>query len=889
MSQEQSQTPEHLRLEEEHRDTPIFPWYKWGPYVSERSWGTVREDYSANGDVWNYFSYEMAKAKTFRWGEDGIAAICDRFQILAISFAFWNGKDRELKERLFGLNPSEANHGEDVKEYYYYLDNTPTHSYMKYLYKYPHNAFPYEYLVQENNKRNKNDREFELIDTGVFYGNNYFDIFIEYAKASPEDIVIKIEVFNRGSQEASFHLIPQIVFRKSQYELSKQPLIFLDQSNKTTTTLVCNDFGEDSIKVIPFKYELGERYFYGSAEGEPLFTNNESNLKTLVGKENSSKYVKDAFHRSIVYQEKEKVNPENKGTKAGIHYKEEKISAGESKVFLFRFTNTPCENPLQDVEFVINERKKEADAFYTSFHPKEASEDERSIQRQALAGMLWGKQFYFFDVAKWLKGDGSKNQFLSEREEIRNKHWKHMLSMRILSMPDKWEYPWFAAWDLAFHAIPLALVDFNFAKEQLWLLLFDQFQHPNGQIPAYEWEFSEMNPPVQAWAVLRLYNMEHQKTGKKDRDFLKKCFHKLMINFTWWVNKVDANGNNVFEGGFLGLDNITIIDRSAEIPSGGRLEQSDGTGWMGMFCLTLMRIALELAKEDCVYEITATKFFEHYVYIAAALHHSETRDIQIWNEKEGFFYDVLSFPNGTHQQILVRSLVGVIPLYAVDFIKEEDIENLKEFKQSFYWFLNHRKDLTDFCITTIEKDGKKKYLLSLMNQSQIKKVLEKVWDCREFRSEYGLRSLSKIYENNPYVLLGSSISYEPAESVSFLKGGNSNWRGPIWLPTTFLLIDSLKKIEEELGKDFTVNSCGETVTAGQMARYFAVSLIKIFKRNEFQKRPVFGDNDHIQHDPHWKDYLLFYEHFHGDTGRGLGASHQTGWTGLIANLIDEWL
>lgn len=888
MNQEQKNTPEHLRLQEKHEDKPIFPWYRWGPYVSERSWGTVREDYSVNGDVWNNFSYDMAKSKAFRWGEDGIAGLCDRFQILAITFAFWNGQDRELKERLFGLTPSEANHGEDVKEYYYYLDNTPTHSYMKYLYKYPQRAFPYEQLIQENRKRSKHDREYELIDTGVFYENEYFDIFIEYAKASPEDIVIKVEVFNRAHKEAPFHLIPQLCFRKHQEESYKEAQIHIDESNKEVAALICDDFEQDRIKIVPFKYHLGKRCFYGTLGGESLFTNNESNLKVLVGKENSSKYVKDAFHHHIVDKEQGKVNPENKGTKACLHYKE-MIPAQQSKVFFFRFTNRAISNPLQDVEAIIKQRKLEADVFYESFHPQKASEDERVIQRQALAGMLWSKQFYFFDVAEWLKGDGSKNQKLLEREEIRNKHWKHLLSMRILSMPDKWEYPWFAAWDLAFHTLPLALVDFNFAKEQLWLLLFDQFQHPNGQLPAYEWEFSEMNPPVQGWAVLRLYHMEWKKTGKKDRNFLKKCFHKLMINFTWWVNKVDAHGNNVFEGGFLGLDNITVIDRSSEIPSGGRLEQSDGTGWMGMFCLTLMRIALELAKEDVVYEVTATKFFEHYVYIAAALHHSQVRDVQIWNEKEGFFYDVLSFPNGTHQQILVRSLVGIIPFYALDFITEEDIEHLKDFKQSFHWFLTHRKDLTDFCITTLEVNGKKKYLLSLMNQSQIKKVLEKAWDHKEFRSEYGLRSLSKIYENNPYVLLGHSITYEPAEAISFLKGGNSNWRGPVWFPTTFLFIESLKKLDEELGENFTIEVFGEKVTAGEMAKYFAMALIKLFKRDEFQKRPIFGDNNYLQQDPHWKDLLLFYEHFHGDTGRGLGSSHQTGWTGLVANLIDEWL
>lgn len=882
-------TQEHLRLQQDSSQNPIFPWYKWGPYVAERAWGTVREDYSPNGDAWNEFSYDMAKSKAFMWGEDGIAGLCDRFQLIALTFAFWNGQDRELKERLFGVNPSEANHGEDVKEYYYYLDNTPTHSYMKYLYKYPHQAFPYEQLVIENRKRTKYDLEYELIDTQIFEGNHYFDIFIEYAKNTPDDIVIKVEVCNRSDRAAPFHLIPQLVFRNNPVKVVKSPECSLHKECNHAVGVVCDDFDQDGLKVLPFTYFLGKRYFYGSLGGKPLFTNNQSHEKLLAGKENLSPYVKDAFHRYIVRKEFEAINPQQIGTKACLHYQEDQIGPHASKVYLFRWTPELLTDPLKDVETILHQRKKEAHEFYDSLHPAGIDEDTKNIQRQALSGMLWGKQFYFFDVDKWLKGGPKDPALHANREEIRNKHWRHLLSMRVMSMPDKWEYPWFAAWDLAFHSIALSLVDFEFAKEQLWLLLFDQFQHPNGQIPAYEWEFSEMNPPVQGWAALRLYQMEYKKTGRKDRDFLKKCFHKLMMNFTWWVNKVDANGNNVFEGGFLGLDNITVIDRSAGIPDGGRLEQSDGTGWMGMFCLTLMRIALELAKEDVVYEMTATKFFEHYVYIAAALHHSQVRDVQIWNEQEGFFYDVMSFPNGHSENILVRSLVGVIPLYAIDVIKESEIAPFRQFKQNFHWFLRNRKDLTDRCISTIEQNGEIKYIFSLMNQRQMERVLQKVWDPKEFRSEYGLRSLSKIYEKNPYVLLGNSITYEPGESIAVLKGGNSNWRGPIWFPTTFLLIDSLRTLDEKLEGAFKIEFEGKEVTAGEIAKYFATALIKIFKRNEHHRRPLFGDQPHLQDDPHWKDYLMFYEHFHGETGRGLGASHQTGWTGLVANLIDEWL
>ncbi len=865
---------EAKRLQE--KDEPINRWEKWGPYVSERSWGTVREDYSGDGNAWAYFPHAHARFRAYRWGEDGIAGICDRFQVLSLSFAFWNEKDPFLKERLFGLDAWEGNHGEDCKEYYFYLDNTPTHSYMKYLYKYPQQAYPYEQLVEENKNRSSKDPEYELIDTGAFQDNRYFDIFVEYAKNTPEDIVVCVEIINRASQSAPIHLLPQLTFRNNwSYSKSKQ-------RPKMTTCdshLICDDTQMEGLTSLTFPYKLGKRYLY-SSEGKPLITENDTNAEALKIGKNPSSYTKDAFHRYIVNEEKDSVKAS--GTKGGLYHKY-LLAAGESKKVYFRFTNKEEKDPLDDAPSILATRKKEADQFFESLHPKTASVEEKAVQRQAFAGMLWSKQIYLYNVAQWVKGDG---QELPEgREKIRNLHWRHLVSKRVMSMPDKWEYPWFAAWDLAFQCITLALVDLDFAKEQLWLLLFDQFQHPNGQVPAYEWEFSDLNPPVQAWACFRLYTMEAKQRGKGDRSFLKRCFHKLILNFVWWVNKVDSEGNSVFEGGFLGLDNITVFDRSEDLPGGGRIEQSDGTGWMGLFCLNLMRISLELAKEDKDYEPMATKFFEHYVYIASALQNT-TNKMSLWNEEDGFFYDVVS-KEGERAQIMVRSLVGIIPLFAVDSLKLEELEKFPTFYRDFTWFLNNRPDLCEKCITPVEKSGKKMYLMSLMHLDQMKKVLTKVWDPKEFRSDFGLRSLSKHYEKTPYSFMGSSIQYEPGESVSKLKGGNSNWRGPIWLPTTFLFIESLRTYHSILGDDFTISGDSE-VNLKEMAQFFAKSVINIFKADEKGHRPVYGDCEIFQKDPHFQKYILFYEHFHGDTGRGLGASHQTGWTGLVANLIDEW-
>lgn len=867
------------------------PWEKWGPYVSERAWGTVREDYSADGNAWTYFTHDMARSKACRWGEDGIAGICDRYQVAVFSWAFWNEKDPILKERLFGLAMGEGNHGEDVKECYYYLDNVPTHSYMKYLYKYPQNEFPYQRIVEENKKRQLQDREFELVDTGIFNENRYFDIFIEYAKADLEDLCIKVEIINRGPEEAPIHVIPQVLFRNTWdwgEEHLPEPLISRGESKKGARCLLLDDSGLDPVARINVFYKLGKRYLYGDERAKLLFTNNETNCEKLFNMPSQRPHVKDAFHRFIVNKEN-CINPSEVGTKACFHYSSLRIPAGKSEVIYLRLTDKVLENPLDDVQAVIDRRKAEADEFYAEIHPKNATDEEKKIQRQAFAGMLWNKQIYLYDVNVWLKGDNTKFPPPESRHKIRNVHWRHLNSKRILSMPDKWEYPWFAAWDLAFHTITLALVDMEFAKSQLWFLLFDQFQHPNGQIPAYEWEFSDMNPPVQAWAAYRLFTMEYEKTGRKDYSFLKKCFHKLILNFVWWVNKVDSKGNNVFEGGFLGLDNITVFDRSAKIPGGGRLEQSDGTGWVGLFCLMLMRMSIELAGQDRDYEGMATKFFEHFIYIANALDNAENRETQLWDEEDGFLYDVLCYPDQTNHRIKVRSLVGIIPLYAIDSVSEEEIMKLKGFYNDFTWFCNNRQQFVDRCVTKIEKEGKKSYLFSLLSPKRIERVLQRVWDPNEFRSPYGLRSLSKVYQKGGYELLGNRIAYEPGEAEMRLKGGNSNWRGPLWFPTTFLFVDAMKKLHAVMGESIQVRAGDEKpVHLDEVGRYFARAMISLFQRDQEGRKPIFGDYELFQKDPHFKEYFFFYEHYHADTGRGLGASHQTGWSGLIANFIDEW-
>jgi hypothetical protein len=883
-------TAEEKRLQESSTAN-VPPWRRWGPYVSERSWGTVREDYSPNGDAWNFLPHDLARSKAYRWGEDGIAGICDRYQILAFALALWNGRDPILKERMFGLTCSEGNRGEDVKEYYFYLDSTPTHSYMRMLYKYPQAAYPYQWLIDENRARAGRGFEFELLDTGLFDQDRYFDVFVEYAKAAPEDICVRIEAFNRGPDEAELHLIPQLWFRNTWawWETrSPEPVIQLAPPAKGCLCVVADDSATPPPKNLKFEYRLGPRFLCGPEGGRPLFTDNETNNQRVFGYANDKPHVKDAFHRCIVNGEHDAVNPAQTGTKACLHYSV-RVPAGKSAVLRLRLTPEQMPDPLKDVDRIVQQRKEEADEFYAAVHPPDATADERRVQRQALAGMQWTKQIYLFDVNRWLVGDNPKWPPADSRWYIRNRHWRHINSMRILSMPDKWEYPWFAAWDLAFHCVTLALVDPAFAKDNLWVMLFEQFQHPSGQIPAYEWEFSDLNPPVHAWACWRVYNVEKARFGRADRDFLEQCFHKLLINFAWWVNKVDSQGNNVFEGGFLGLDNITVVDRSEKLPGGAILEQSDATGWMGFFCLHMMRIALELAKENQVYEGLATKFFQHFVYIGYAMKRMGGRDYQLWDERDGFFYDVLSYPNGEWHKFRVRSLVGLIPMFAVDILNDEDLEPYPQFLSNVDWFIRNRPKLVGHACYTDTQNGKSRHILSILEQHQLTKILEKLWDATEFLSDYGVRSLSKFHEEHPFRFGHSEVRYEPAEANVKIKGGNSNWRGPIWFPTSYLITRSLLKFGEAFGPEYGIRGAdGKLVTPAQMAEEISNRMIKLFKRNEEGRRPVYGGMAKFQQDPHWRDYLLFNEYFHGDNGAGLGANHQTGWTGLVANLIDEW-
>jgi hypothetical protein len=878
-------------------DCASKPWRRWGPYLSERSWGTVREDYSPDGSAWDYLSHDMARSKAYRWGEDGLAGISDRYQLLCFGLALWNGKDPLLKERAFGLTPNEGNHGEDLKEYYFYLDSTPTHSYMRYLYKYPQSEFPYQHLVDENRSRQGRGEEYELLDTGIFDDDRYFDVFVDYAKADAEDMCIRIEVHNRGPEPSQLHILPQLWFRNTwawnqPQAHSQAPVIRADDAaaGDNFVCLVADDSASTGLTNLPFSYELGERRLYVEADGELLFTNNETNTARVYGVEDDTSPVfsKDAFHRHVIHGEA-CVNPAREGTKACVHFTRT-IPAGGKLMLRLRLTDQRLDNPLADVDSIIDTRRAEADEFYAGIHPPKASEDECRVQRQAFAGLMWGKQNYIFDVEKWLSGDNPNDPPPDSRKHIRNEHWRHLNSQRILSMPDAWEYPWFAAWDLAFHTVPIALIDPVFAKEQLLLMLFEQFQHPNGQIPAYEWEFSDLNPPVHAWAVWRVYNMDRIRSGKADTAFLEKCFHKLMINFAWWINKVDKEGNNVFEGGFLGLDNITLFDRSEKMPDGATLEQSDASGWMGMYCQNLMRISLELAKTNPVYEGLATKYFQHYVYVGAAMKHMGAKgDHNLWDENDGFFYDVLRYPGGGYEKLRVRSLVGLIPLFAVERLEENWIKPFKEFTTHFGWFIENRQDIVEQCVNLVSNEKGNTHVLTIVNPAQLERILQCVWDANEFRSSYGMRSLSRYHSDHPYILNHSAVRYEPAEADCKIKGGNSNWRGPIWFPTTFLMIESLRKLDAAYGTEIKITTPdGVEVCAGEMAKYFANAMISIFTRDADGKRPVYARVEKFQHDPHWRDYITFFEYFDGDNGKGLGASHQTGWTALVASLIDEW-
>jgi hypothetical protein len=868
-------------------------WRRWGPYVGERSWGTVREDYSADGDAWSFLPHDMARSKAYRWGEDGLAGICDRYQLLVFALALWNGRDPILKERLFGVVPSEGNHGEDVKEYHFYLDSTPTHSYMRWLYKYPQREYPYLWLIDENRRRAGEGPEFELLDTGIFDDDRYFDVTVEYGKFSPEDLAIRVTAVNRGPEPAPLDLLPHLWFRNTwgwSGAPSSEPLIRMGPSGHGFQCLVADDRAADLLPNLPSVYRLGARYLYAEDSGTPLFTDNETNAPRVYGPLVRSRkpFVKDAFHRKVVHGE-DATNPEQVGTKACLHFSRA-VAPGDSMTLRLRLTNGPVEDPLGPIDELLKTRLEEADAFYQSIHPPGASPDEKLVQRQAFAGMLWSKQNYIFNVGEWLDGDDPRNPPPSSRLQIRNSRWTHLNSMRVLTMPDKWEYPWFAAWDLAFQCIPLALVDAEFAKEQLWLLLFEQFQHPSGQIPAYEWEFSDLNPPVHAWAVWRVYNMDRIRSGRGDRAFLERCFHKLLINFAWWVNKVDREGNNVFEGGFLGLDNIALIDRSEALPQGAVLEQSDATGWMGMFCLNLMRIALELARENSVYESLATKFFQHYIYVGAAMKRMGKRRYRLWDEDDGFFYDVLSYPDGSFETFRVRSLVGLIPLYAVERLEDRWIESFPGFRGDFHWFLRNNAHIVEGVCHPVNRADQRVHVCAIVDQGQMRHMLRRVLDPEEFLSPHGLRSLSRFHEKNPFRLGGKEVRYEPAEAATKIKGGNSNWRGPVWFPTSFLMIESLRKLGTAYGPTLTVESVdgGAEKTLSEVARLMADRLISIFTRGSDGRRPVYGEIRKFQEDPHWRDLILFHEYFDGDTGKGLGASHQTGWTGLVASLIDEW-
>jgi hypothetical protein len=872
-------TAETERLEESRRRTKH--WKRWGPYLSERAWGTVREDYSAYGTAWDYFPHDHARSRAYRWNEDGLAGICDRHQQICFAVALWNGRDPILKERLFGLTGSEGNHGEDVKEYYFYLDSTPTHSYMKYLYKYPQREFPYGQLVEENRKRDKRTPEFELIDTGVFNDDRYFDVFVEYAKADVEDIMIKITVANRGPEEASLNLLPTIWFRNT----------WSWQQNGTAKPSLC----EAKPDVVELSHtKLGKRWLYCDGKPELLFTENNTNTQRLFNFTNGSGYVKDGINDYVVNGRKQAVNPDRVGTKAAANY-QLTIAAGATATVRLRFTNKDrLKNAFADFDATFAKRIKEADEFYQTVIPKHLSDDAGLVMRQSLAGVLWSKQFYHYVVEQWLDGDPNAPKPPAERVRGRNREWKHLYNADVISMPDKWEYPWYAAWDLAFHCVPLALVDSEFAKEQLLLMLREWYMHPNGQLPAYEWAFGDVNPPVHAWAAWRVYKIEKKRRGVGDTVFLKRVFQKLLLNFTWWVNRKDADGMNIFQGGFLGLDNIGVFDRSAPLPTGGHIAQSDGTSWMAMYALNLLAIAMELAKEDPSYEDVASKFWEHFLHIARAMNNRGDDEIRLWDDQDGFFYDVLHLPEGQPFPMKVRSMVGLIPLFAVETLEPELLERLPDFKHRMEWFIANRSDLTQNVACMRTPGNAERRLLSIVNQDQLRRVLRFMLDENEFLSPYGVRAISRFHKDKPYMLQvnGTShrVDYEPAESSTGLFGGNSNWRGPIWFPLNYLLVESLQKFHYYLGDDFKVEcpvGSGQMMTLWEVAEEISKRLSRIFLLDADQRRPVFGPVEKFQSDPNWRELIPFHEYFHGDDGSGVGASHQTGWTALVAKLLQQ--
>jgi hypothetical protein len=873
-------TAEHRRLDES-RERKAH-WKRWGPYLSERAWGTVREDYSPYGNAWEYFPHDHARSRAYRWNEDGLAGICDRHQKICFALALWNGQDPIVKERLFGLTGNEGNHGEDVKEYYFYLDSTPTHSYMKYLYKYPQRAYPYADLVEENRRRGKRAGELELLDTGAFEDDRYFDVQVEYAKNTPEDLLALVTVSNRGREQARVEVLPTLWFRNTWSWDANAPRPVLREA------------APDGTLVEVIEPEYGTRWLSCDLPEGLLFTENETNNRRLFNAGNTGPYVKDGINDYLVHGAVGAVNPEKRGTKVAAHYSLE-IPAGESITIRLRFSDLRLEHGVgQDFERVFEARRREADEFYATVIPPSLSSDAANVMRQSLGGLLWSKQFYHYVVKDWIDGDAGLPRPPQERRQGRNKEWRQLYNADVISMPDKWEYPWYAAWDLAFHCVPLALVDSDFAKEQLSLLLREWYMHPNGQLPAYEWAFGDVNPPVHAWAAWRVYKIEKKRRGKGDLHFLARIFHKLLLNFTWWVNRKDAEGMNVFQGGFLGLDNIGVFDRSAPLPTGGHLEQSDGTSWMAMYTLNLLAIATELARYDAAYEDVASKFWEHFLYIAHAMNNRGSDGLALWNEEDGFFYDVLHLPGGDRRPLKVRSMVGLIPLFAVETLEPELLDRLGGFRRRLEWFIDNRRDLTAnvACMRTTGRGERR--LLSIVTPDQLRSVLKVMLDEREFLSSYGIRALSRVHKDRPYVLSVDGhehrVDYEPAESSTGLFGGNSNWRGPIWFPVNYLIIESLQKFHHYLGDDFTVEcptGSGRMMTLWQVAEELSRRLSHIFLRDRDGHRPVYRHAEKFQSDPHWRDLILFHEYFNGDDGSAVGASHQTGWTGLVAKLLQQ--
>ncbi|HEY4212537.1 MAG TPA: hypothetical protein VGM84_13740 [Steroidobacteraceae bacterium] len=876
-----TRTAEHARLDEARHEKA--PWKRWGPYLSERQWGTVREDYSENGDAWQYFSHDQARSRVYHWGEDGLAGVCDDGQRLCFALALWNGRDPILKERLFGLTNSEGNHGEDVKEYYFYLDSTPTHSYLKYLYKYPQSAYPYDQLVAVNRQRSRQDLEYELLDTGVFDQDRYFDIFVEYAKAEPEDLLIRITACNRGPQDAEVHLLPTLWYRNtwSWQKGGARPSLYHGTAVSGSRTIVAEHA------------DLGIRELL--CEGDPtlLFTDNETNNRRLFGTDNAAPHVKDAFHEWIVQGRREAVNPAEAGTKAAACYRKVVPAGGSASV---RLRLRPARPQLPegfgaDFDTIFARRIADADEFYTAITPAACSRDEARVMRQALAGMLWSKQHYVFDAERWLHEHGA-HPLLGEGRAVRNREWYHMVNDHVISMPDKWEYPWYAAWDLAFHCAAIAAVDPDFARQQLSLMLREVYMHPNGQIPAYEWNYSDVNPPVHAWATLFLHRFGQVLGESVDQDFLKRSFLKLELNFNWWVNRKDRDGRNVFEGGFLGLDNIGVFDRSAPLPTGGYLEQADGTAWVALFCQNMIELAVEITTTDPSFQDMCLKFTEHFFWIASGM--NRTGNDGMWDEEDGFYYDVLRLPDGGSQRLKVRSMVGLLPLCATTVIEPWQRERVKSLGDAWAARIQRMPQLMDSVHATGpgHRGVNGRGILALVNEVRLRRILTRMLDEREFLSPYGLRSLSRVHLDDPYVfnVAGQEyrVGYLPAESDSGLFGGNSNWRGPVWMPVNALIIRALIQYYLYYGDTFKVEcptGSGRMMNLFEVARELVIRLERIFLRDDQGRRPVYGGTEKFQNDPHWRDYILFYEYFHGDNGAGLGASHQTGWTGLIARLI----